>query len=284
MPGYDGRVADPPETKSLDSGAVLLQQAFEAARAQGRADWQTMTAAVLKNRMLDITDRTFDERDWGAASFRGFLSLFTNLLDIDTASKPPLVRWIGDPDGNSIPAVAGDRFALGPRRRIRDDLWGAVLDYTSGQVYLWDGQRAVGVPVDSAESGASLLPTLTREEFSAWRAEFVEQASAENPLAEGSLRRWGDSEAGTAALPRPLRSVWIGELKGHVLSRLLDWFDERGVDPPADLVLDAPTHQGQDRSTEQLRDLVLGCVAVMSRAQLEELRLPPDAVLRARSS
>jgi hypothetical protein len=272
-----------PETRSLESGALLLQSAFEAARDQGREDWQTMTAAVLKNRMLGLTDRGFDERDWGASSFRGFLALFSNLIDVDGSTKPAIVRWIGAPEGDPAPAVAGARFELGPRRRIRDDLWTAVLDYTSGQAYLWDGHGAVAIPREAAEPGARMLPTLTREEFGAWRAEFVEQAVAENPMAEGSLQRWRETEAGTAALPRPLRSVWIGELKGRVLSRLLEWFDGQGIDPPSDLVVDAPPHRGQDRPTEQLRELILDCVAVMTRAQLEELRLPPDAVLRARS-
>jgi hypothetical protein len=276
-------VDDPPETSSLESGAQLLQRAFEAARDQDRADWQTMTAAVLKNRILDLTDRSFRESDWGASSFRGFLSLFSNLIDIDTTTKPASVRWIGPVDGDPAPTVAGTRFELGPRRRIRDDLWRAVLDYTSGQVYLWDGRAAVGVPRDAAAPDAPLLPTLTREEFAVWRSEFVDQALAENPLAEGTLCSWRDSEAGTAALPRLLRSVWIGELKGRVLSRLLGWFEERGIEPPADLVSDVLRRPPADHDTEQIRELVLRCVAVMSRAQLEDLRLPPDAVLRARS-
>jgi hypothetical protein len=240
-----------------------------------------MTAAVLKNRILDLTDRGFRESDWGASSFRGFLQLFSNLLDIDTTTKPPVVRWIGPAAADPPPAVAGPNFELGARRRIRDDLWRSVLDYTSGQVYLWDGQVAVGIPRETAGPGAPVLPTVTREEFAEWRSEFVEQALAENPLAEDTLHRWRDSEAGTAALPRPLRSVWIGELKGRVLSRLLDWFEERGIEPPADLVSDTPGHRPAHHDTEQIRDLVQRCVAVMTRVQLEELRLPPDAVLRA---
>jgi hypothetical protein len=276
-------VASPADKKTLDSGARLIEAAFGVARSQGRDDWRTMTDAVLKNRILDLTDRGFHERDWGATSFRGFLQLFSNLVDIDTTSRPALVRWIGEGGEESPLAVAGPSFQLGPHRRIRDDLWTAVLDYSSGQTYYWNGEGAETGDGGEGSNGNHRLPTLTREEFAVWRAEFVDQASAENPMAEGVLESWRDSEAGTAALPRPLRSVWIGELKGKVLSRVLDWFRQQKLDPPVDLVQDAAPHRPADARTEEIRELILKCVQVMSRPQLEELRLPADVVLRART-
>ncbi|MDX6626572.1 MAG: hypothetical protein QOE56_1561 [Solirubrobacterales bacterium] len=288
-PGYHGRVqprvdTKSMDTKSMDTGARLLEAAFHAARDQGRTDWRSMTAAVLKNRILDLTDRGFREGDWGATSFRGFLQLFSNLVDIDTSAKPPVVRWIGAEGDEAAPAAGAD-FQLGPHRRIRDDLWIAVLDYSSGQAYFWDGRgAAAGSTDDVATSATSLLPTLTREDFAAWRAEFVEMALAENPMAETALVSWRDSEAGTAALPRPFRSVWIGELKGKVLSRLLDWFAEQSLEPPSDLVQDAPFRRAEDAQTEEMRELIVKCVGIMSRSQLEELRLPANVVLRVTSS
>jgi hypothetical protein len=270
----------PADAKSVDSGARLIEAAFEVARQQGRDYWRTMTDAVLKNRILDLTDRSFREQDYGATSFRGFLRLFSNLVDVDATSNPAVVRWIGGSGEESALAVAGSDFRLGPHRRIRDDLWTAVLDYSSGQAYHWDGQAAV---TDGGGGSDHCLPTLTREEFAAWRAEFVDRASAENPMAEKVLAEWRASEAGTAALPRKLRWIWIGELKARVLSRLLDWFREQGIDPPPDLVLDAAPHSPEDTQTEEIRELVLKCVQLMSRPQLEEMRLPPDVVIRARA-
>lgn len=283
--GYDACVPPPSNTKSLDAGAQLLEAAFDAPREQGRVDWRSMTAAVLKNRILKLTGRDFREQDWGASSFRGFLQLFSTLVDVDDAVNPPMVRWIGAATSAAESSGAGEDFGLGPHRRIRDDLWTAVLDYSSGQSYFWDGRGAVARPAEAENAPpAPRLPTLTREEFLGWRSEFVTSALAENPMAQHLLEAWRESEAGTAALPRQFRTVWIGELKSKVLSRLLDWFALERIDPPPNLVQDAPMRRAQDAQTEEIRELILQCVRVMSRSQLEELRLPADVVLRVRSN
>ena len=66
----------------------LIKAAFEQAREAGKTDWQAMRSAVLKNRILRL-DEEFDERGWGADSFREFLELYPDLLEIDTRSSAP---------------------------------------------------------------------------------------------------------------------------------------------------------------------------------------------------
>ena len=51
----------------------LIMQAFEVARRSGRPDWHTMTVAVLKNRLLNLTNRSFRRKIMG---LRRLLSSF----------------------------------------------------------------------------------------------------------------------------------------------------------------------------------------------------------------
>ena len=48
-----------------------------------------MSVAVLKNRLLDLTDREFRESDYGAATFLEFVRLESAILDIDVNYTPP---------------------------------------------------------------------------------------------------------------------------------------------------------------------------------------------------
>ncbi len=48
-----------------------------------------MTLAVLKNRVLDHTDRSFDEARWGAGSFREFVGMFPEVVSVDSSTRPP---------------------------------------------------------------------------------------------------------------------------------------------------------------------------------------------------
>ena len=54
-----------PTPQDTGDARDLLVAAFESARATGKRDWNTMTAAVLKNRVLHLTSRSFDEAALG---------------------------------------------------------------------------------------------------------------------------------------------------------------------------------------------------------------------------
>lgn len=244
-----------------------------------------MKTAVLKNRLLDLTNRQFKESDWGADSFRGFVERFDDVVAIVPGEHPLAVRLLArDCSG---PLVAEGETAAqapdpGPRFRIRRDLWEAILDHSSGTRYVWDGQRAVPVSDGGLAEEANLLPTLSEEEYQSWRSEFVRARSSENSSAASFLYVWLEKEQPLGMLPSPLRVAWIIELKQRVIERLQAWFKERGIDPPSDLLTDEAPTQDEKVDVEALRELVLATVRGMSRAELESLRLPARVLMRRR--
>ena len=103
----------------------FLEKAFVAARDSGKRDWHLMTVAVLKNRLLQMTNRTFDEKEFGADSFMQLVARHSDLVAIDRSTRPPTVVWsaaVDDEDTATKEATASTR--------IRADLWRAVLDYS----------------------------------------------------------------------------------------------------------------------------------------------------------
>lgn len=167
---------------------------------------------------------------------------------------------------------------LGSRRRIRPDLWNAILDYSSDVRYCWDGSRAVKVAPGDALAGEE-LPTLDKSEFSDWRREFVRRESANHPQAGARLTSWLEKDQPLLALSRPLRTSWVVELKMRVFGRLEEWFQAKGIAPPDDLVYDdEPT--GSPDDADPLRERVLAAVRAMSHEELEALQLPATVLIR----
>jgi hypothetical protein len=267
-------------------GADLIRRAFEAARDSEVADWQSMTSAVLKNRILDLTDREFDESRWGAENFRGFVDQFGEILELDTSKRPPRVIYLPETTGSEArssdvregPAIT--RVASGRLKRIRQDLWRAIVDYSSGQIYVWDGEMAV--PKGDDADARPILPTLDQADVRRWREDFVGGTNLSEDANLGPyLAAWAKSESGTPGLPGPLRQQWIENFKNQVAQRLLDWFSENSIVPPSDLVEDARPGRKAPTNVEALRSYVMDCVRAMNQAELEALRLPPSAALRA---
>ena len=122
-----------------------------------------------------------------------------------------------------------------------------------------------------------------------WRSQFVNQSSAAglSPRVLEALRLWQSERRPDWTLPRFVRRRWNAKLKQFVLKALLGWFDTRR-DPPDDLVDIAPSPRAAPSSehrdeVDQLRDVVLRLVHVITREELEELRLPAAAYLRLKS-
>lgn len=265
-------------TELHERGARLIQEAFTLARDAGAPGWETMTTAVLKNRMLDLTDRTFKEADWGAASFRDFVLQFDDVLEDVSGSWPPEVRLR---QGVALPPLqpADPGMDVGANRFIRRDLWKAALDYSSGNRYYWDGQRAVPSEGE-VTSEAKVLPTVTEEELKVWRVEFVQEQSTENTERASLLYGWLERTEPLSQLPTSLRVPWVIELKSRVLTRLKDWFDAEGIPVPADIVTRGEGRRESD--IDALREGVLAAVRSMSRSELEALQLPATVLLRHR--
>ena len=97
-----------------------------------------MRIAVLKNRLLQMSDRKFDERKHGAHSFREMLGQYPHILRIDSAD---------------VELSAGKKMP-DAKQRVRADLWRAVMDYSSGRRYAWDTVQQCARP---AEAGDTLI-------------------------------------------------------------------------------------------------------------------------------
>lgn len=268
------------ESTVSDEGRRLILRAFEAAKQSGRDNWSQMTTAVLKNRLLNLTGRAFKEVDYGATNFTAFVRRYPDLIALDESSTPPKVVLIGDVST----AVVGEAAIAG--RRIRPDLWTAVVDYQSGDSYLWNGTEVVASDaVDNDTEELPKIPTVSREEMREWRERFATNFISglqEDDEKVTRVRRWDSDFLPTKELPAEARAVWNDELKQRVISRLVDWFREKSLTPPIDLVQQRPqAHRVVSSETAQLRELILRCVRAMNDEELRGLKLPPAAVLRA---
>lgn len=267
------------------AGAALIRDAFAVSRKSGGEHWDRMTTAVLKNRILSLTDRSFDESDWGAASFREFVGGFPDLVDVDASVRPAQVV-LRDPSLVSNETASIDD----PQKRIRHDLWTAVLDFASEGEYVWrDGRAVLLAPGDVAPvDDIDRVPTITAERLDEWRSTFVAESVSEglSPRIVDGLRLWQSERRPDWTIARFVRRRWNARLKKFVLRAIQDWFEARGESAPDDLVSVTSRAQRRPSSSphqddvDQLRDVVVRLVRAMTREELEELRLPAAAYLR----
>lgn len=260
----------------VEDPRALIRRAFQMAREQGKP--ARMTIAVLKNRMLTLSDREFDEKKFGASSFREFLEAHPDLVRIDTATRIPAVEFVEDIEAVEHVPVDG---------RIRQDLWNSIMDYSSGKVYAWDPVGQAAVHREDAPQ-AQTLPTLTKEEMDGWRLAFVNdwKGSIDNDDELHFLLEWHAKGLTTYALPRDLQGRWNRELKKRVALRLREWFRSTGNEEPDSLIVSRKERRPRPlaSSLALLRATVIECVRQMTADEISELRLPPTAVLRARTA
>jgi hypothetical protein len=255
------------------TAADLIERAFGIARQSGRPDWWAMRSPVLKNRLLLLTKNTFKEADFGAVSFRDFLSKAADVVRVDETALPPFVilRSAAPEDAERQPV------SLARGEQVRPDLWRAVLDYSSGHGYVWDTSQQVARPARS-DDGGPLLPTISAADLDGWRTEF---AGLHNPLdAEGAKRveEWCKNRLPTGALPSPMRPVWNKYLKHKIEDRLQRWFASNSLRPPT--ITQERPEAGYPDEVERLRAFVIGCVKAMSKQELLDLRISPIAAMR----
>jgi hypothetical protein len=239
-----------------------------------------MSIAVLKNRLLDMTDREFDEAKWGVGNTRAFVGLLDEIVELDDSTKPSTVILRDEIDVEpTVHAAVSESARKGGNWRIRRDLWDAILDFGSGSVYVWDGRTAIQLPPGEAPGDtATVLPTVAAEELNAWRAQYAgETLRSASEASRLQIEQWRDAPVSSQLLPPALRRRWFRVLKTHVRARLEEWFAERAEDPPRDLVTTAVEAPGVD-DTERLRAFVLHAVERMNRTELEALSLPVSSI------
>lgn len=170
--------------------------------------------------------------------------------------------------------------ALPARWRIRGDLWHGMTDPREVGTWLWDGETATHYPADAVPDDVGpALPTLAAEDLRQVRQAFAaEQATSR---ADETLGRWTTELLPDSVLNSTVRGRWNAHLKDVVLNRIRRWFAEAGLELPHDLIQE-PRAPDVDDDLQQLRQLAVECVRVMTRAELAEIRLSPAVVLRAR--
>ncbi len=251
----------------------LLLDAFEQARRSGKSGNQ-MSIAVLNNRMRQLSNNEFDYRELGFQSFLSFLKNCSDLVTIDRTTQPPTARLLGS-EQDTTPGTA-----ITTSERVRSDLWKAVMDYSSGQDYVWDQKGGIARPHPEAADDELVLPTITPEKLDEMREEFD---SSQSPGAtqdeRDQLTRWKEKRLSTGALPGRLRGLWNRELKRHAIETLRTWFAEHNIPTPPDLVV--TVKKSPDRPTNRLRDWVHAIVEEMTDEELRSLSLPARASLKA---
>jgi len=256
------------------AAADLIERAFGLARQSGKPDWWAMTIPVLKNRLLLLTKNTFKEADFGATSFRDFLSKIPDIIRIDETSPPGFVIL------NSAAPERSERPSTHMFRgeRIRADLWRAVLDYSSGRRYVWDISQQAARPASLDDDGL-VLPTISAADLDEWRAEFV--ALHKPPDAEVAKRveEWCKNRLPTAGLPAPIRPVWNRYLIRKVEQRLQRWFESSSIKAPV-IMEERRESIPFDKQVEALREFIVRCVQIMSKQELLELRISPVTAMR----
>ena len=267
--------------KSPDSLRGYIRAAFDAAR-ETREDWQAMPLPVLKNRLLTLTNGDFHEWDYGWPNLRFLPRAYPEMLTLDVSTahgmavfvESPTLTAARDAEGSSAVATASPAPARG--RRIREDLWTAVVDYRSGAAYAWDAVLGRAVEVDGTSAGSPVFPTINAATVRDWRAQ----------CAAGWLQRNGDGDRAEVEAwvenPRErishrLFDAWRSDQRERVIALVEEFFDENGLQLPPDAFPDV-----RPRTSElNARELVRLAAEVMTDSEADSLQLPVGVVIRA---
>lgn len=270
-------------TRTDDEALALVKRAFASAQASGRADWRTMSIAVLKNRLLELTSREFSETRWGATSMREFVEQLDPWLTLDATARPAKVSLSSDIGVDDELAVAAAEPARkkGPWR-VRQDLWDAVINFDAGQRYVWQDERAVPYTEEAAiPDTVPVLPTATAGEVAAWRGAFAEKVkSDDNQELHAQFDAWAAGSTSSQDLPVRQRNLWFGTLKRHVVARLELWFATETIDPPKDWISTAVVPQSPTPDAEHLRAVLVRAVKTMTHDELRAVSLPATVIAR----
>lgn len=300
--GADAAPTPPATDPRLDEFRALVRAAFEQALNSGKTDWDEMTSAVLKNRLLALTDRQFSQTRYGSPSFIHLVRRVPDLIEL-LSEQPPFLLKLRPPLTNQ-PGIATrsdtlprqvdeelfDALAHGNWRRvrIREDLWRAVVDYSTHRTYVLDPDTGLARPKEVADSELPQIPTITPEELSGWRQGFVDglPEPTKGTFTE-ELREWIEGRGRQSDLPRPVRGLWAEFVKRTVGTRILEWFKAQGEFPPNDMFIEAETRtlppaEAIDEvvRTRQLRDLIIRAVRTMTYEELAQLPLPASILVR----
>lgn len=246
----------------------LVGAAFDQARTSGKTEWWVMAVPVLKNRLLQLTEREFDEAAYGVNSFTELVASdeLAPIVQLDDSHRPARVILRSATSQEPVPQKAAS-----PHLTVRPDLWKAVIDYSSGTSWCWDDTTGA-VAADAGQP----LPTVTASEMDAWRMEFAAQHQGDT--VRDAVDVWLSKGLGAGALPARLRGDWFSYLKNQVIERLQAWFESHSMESPADLTYEQA--QRPAKPEMDLRSYVQRVINQMSSDELRLLQLPATATAR----
>jgi len=254
-----------------DDSHELIRLAFERAKGTGRPDWYCMDVGVLKNRILELTDRGFRESDYGARTFMEFVRGHSDMLELDETRRPPGVTLKG--------MRVQSESASGPvRTRVRPDLWRAVMDFAGDARYVWDKDEGAAKPEHDCPTGGPAMPTVTVEQFTEWKRAFAR--SVDDAEQDARFNDWVENLRPASFLAGPVRHRWNEHLKREVENHLGAWFRRQKLPVPPDLL---ESLQGAMRSPDDdLRRRLIACIRSMTPDELERVQIPSSALLRVK--
>jgi hypothetical protein len=285
----------------LDEFRTLVRAAFQQARRSGKQDWEEMTSAVLKNRLLNLTRGQFSEDRYKSPSFIHLVRRIPDLVTITSPAPPFSLRLVQpvsaedvvhEPSGES--PVPDAKLSPGfndqdlPRVRVRPDLWHAIIDYSAGKPYVLDPETGQARPWNHGDLTLPQFPTASRETIASWRHDFIQSLDVGAQEKFGnSLSIWADGRGRQADLPGSLRGDWGGFLKRKVIQALLSWYESQGIQQPEDMVVlresqASPPSEAISEVVEaqRLRDALISVIRVMTHDELSRVSLPASAWLR----
>ncbi len=267
--------------RPVSDAEPLILAAFQQAEDKSKVEWTSMAVPVLKNRLLQLTSRNFREDEYGSPNIWHFVTLFPALLATEGEYPRERVRLLTRARLQS--ADVGEPASLDPAGlgRIRSDLWRAVVDYRSQEVYVWDettGRARVRKAQDAEH--LPVLPTLSAEDMGRLRREFVDTQERVSDQDAKRLEEWTTRAGPTIALPRMYRGLWNALVKSHVADMLRSFFLGKGLDVPGDMLVRASSALEPDREVERLRKLVHHYVDAMTAEELGRLSIEMAVVLR----
>ena len=228
-----------------------------------------MDVGVLKNRILDLTDRSFRESDYGVPTFMEFVRNHSDILELDETRWPPTVtlKGVHEESESGFESV---------RTQVRPDLWQAVMDFVGEARYVWDNDEGVAKPASDSAAGGPAMPTITVEQFTQWKKAFAN--SVDDADQDDRFKEWVENLRPANFIAGRVRNRWNDYLKKEVENHLSAWFQQQNLPVPPDLL---ETLHGAKRSPDdELRRRLIACVRSMTRDELERVQIPSSALLR----
>ena len=153
----------------------LVIQAFSDAKTKGKPDWRTMALSVLKNRLLQHTNRGFREADYGVTTLQQLVELLPDLLVLESGSPPSVSILVDVEDGR----LANPKN--GPTKSIVQDGSESEEEAVRFQDLL-DRYRSIGDNLGVGEAYASQLPSVAAADVDRTFVNIVSLWAASNPV------------------------------------------------------------------------------------------------------